>query len=155
MMLARSTRNGIVLFAFAALVAAGCRAFHNVVGLAEPINDNLPLEPGAGVPDGNPVLVPFVRDTILAVGDTETVMGTLYVSPVTRFSQPTGTFADYSQPTASYADTTERVATHDIGIVGIDGTRITARSPGQAIVIVSGLLGPYVVGANFIIHVHP
>jgi hypothetical protein len=147
-MLARTTRNGVLLFAIAATFAAGCRAFHNVVGLSEPISDNGPLEPGAAVPDGNPVLVPFVRDTILAVGDTETITGTLYVSPVTRFSQPTGTFADYVQPTPIYADTTEVVATHDIGIVGISGTLITARSPGQATVIVSGLLGPYVVGTN-------
>ncbi len=152
-MLARSTRNGILLFAVAATLAAGCRAFHNVVGLAEPINDNGPLEPGAAVPPGDPVLVPFVRDTILAVGDTETITGTLYVSPVTRFSQPTGTFADYSQPTAAYTDTTERAATGDIGIVRIEGTLITARSPGQANVVVSGLLGPYVVGGNLTIHV--
>ncbi len=153
-MLARSTRNGIVLFAVATTIAAGCRAFHNVVGLAEPINDNTPLEQGAAVPWGDPVLILAVRDSTLAVGDTETVTGTLYLSPVTRYSQPTGTFADYSQPTAAYADPSELVATHDIGIVQIDGTRITARAPGQAVVVVSGVLGPYVVGANLKITVH-
>jgi hypothetical protein len=153
-MAARSMRNGIVLFALAATLAAGCRAFHNVVGLSEPINDNTPLEPGAGVPWGDPVLVLTMRDTILAVGDTVSVTGLLYVSPVTRFSQPTGTYPDYSQPTPVYSDTTERVATGDIGIVRIDGTLITARSPGQANIVVTGLLGPYVVGSNLTIHVH-
>jgi hypothetical protein len=154
-MLARSARNGIVMFLSAATFAAGCRVFHNVVGLAQVVSDDTPLEPAPETPDGSPVVVLSVRDTILAVGDTETITGTLYVAPVTRYSVPTGTFAQYSQPTAVYADTTERVATHDIVIVGINGTRITARAPGQADIIVSGLLGPYVVGSNLRITVRP
>ena len=134
--------RGVVV---AAVRRAGCRGFDNIFGLAHPLNDNLPLEPGAGVPPGQPVLVLSVRDTLLAVGDTETVTGTIYTAPVTRYSQPVG----------AYTDTSRRLSTYDSTVVRIDSMLITARTPGRAMLLMSGYSGIYLVGANLSVQVHP
>jgi hypothetical protein len=145
MRVAGSSRRSMVVCAVAVMLVADCRAFHNIVGLAQPVSDNLPLEPGAGTPPGQPVLVINVRDTLLAVGDTETVTGTIYISPVTRFSVPVG----------AYTDSSRRISTHDSTVVRIDGTLITGRAPGKAMLVMTGYSGIYVVGANLSVQVHP
>ena len=144
MSIKRASRNMFVLAGVAATLLSSCKVFDNIFGLAHNVNDSVPLEPGPGTPPGQPVLVLNVRDTVLAVGDTETVTGTIYISPVTRYSQPVG----------AYTDTTRVLSTHDTTIVRIDSTLITGRAPGKAMLVMSGYSGPYLVGANLAITVH-
>ena len=127
------------------MLIAGCRALNNIVGLAHTVSDDAPLEPGPATPPGQPVLVLHVRDTLLAVGDTETVTGTIYISPVTRYSQPAG----------AYADSSRRLSTQDSTVVKIDSTLVTARAPGRAMLLMSGYSGNYLVGAQLNVQVHP
>jgi hypothetical protein len=124
------------------LFVTGCRVLY-LMGLAQP-RSTPPDEPGEATPYGWPVLVLVASDTMLTVGDTATLRGDLYVSPVTP----------YSKPYAVYSDTSRRVVSAIASVVAVsDSTVITALTPGVAKVTMSGYQGPYPISAYVNIHV--
>jgi hypothetical protein len=115
------------------LLISGCRVL-DLLGISHPIKDEIPqFLPCNYTGYDEPCLIPTLNDTVLAVGDTETVTPNIEWTPIRFFSRPIGTLDDSLHTFVSY----------DTGVVRLDGYRLTALKPGTDSLVMTGWYNHY------------
>jgi hypothetical protein len=115
----------------ALLGVGGCKVL-DMLGLAHVVTDVAPqYVPCNYTGFQRPCLKPDLADTVIMVGDTETVNPLVWITPINAFSKPDGILVDTSRHLVSY----------DTSVVTVHGLQLMARGPGTDSVVMTGNYG--------------
>jgi hypothetical protein len=145
--LPRSPVKLVILVLVTTAIVTGCKAFHDIVGLARVVSDDTPPDPGNYSLPGTLVLYLMTPSTSLAIGQTEPLSDGIFIAPWTPYVRSVG----------SLADSTRHVVSSDSSVVTTDSTGLTviAHAAGAATLTMTGRYNVFPMIALVTINVRP